>query len=293
MNLVISPPTDIEKLSLFLEEMNTNPESHIGYCGNTKEEIAHTLVHSFSDGDISQCFAVAYENKEIVGALGFDLDKESKSAEVWGPYIKKEMLNLGIAEALWEKANEMSNNVVNEHSFFVNIENKFAQQFAISKKAVNKGNHLLLKAFRKDLGKVDLAQIETFNLSYKDSFISLHATIFPDTYYSASEILNRLSDHNQLLVMTDFDGRIKGYAYVEASPEHQEGKIEYIAVSADYRKQGIGTKLIRAALSSLFSFDQIEEISLSVAKENEKAIHLYKAAGFNEVSELVYYHCVK
>lgn len=289
MNIRISPPTDIEKLSLFLEEMNKNPESHIGYCGKANEEIAHTLLHEFSDVDISQCFAVAYENEEIIGALGLDIDMESKSAEVWGPYIKNKWEYPRLADMLWGKANELSNLVVNEFSFFVNKENKFAQQFAINKKAVNKGNHLLLKAFRNDLGEVDLEQIVSYDLPYKDSFTSLHEAAFSNTYYSSSQILQRINEHNRLLVMTDNDERIKGYIYVEASPEHQEGAIEYITVSPDYRKQGIGTKLILAALSYLFSYDEIEDITLSVGKENDKAIRLYKAAGFNDEHELVYY----
>ncbi|MFJ8064475.1 GNAT family N-acetyltransferase [Psychrobacillus sp. NPDC096426] len=289
MTIIISSPIDIEKLSLFLEEMNKKTESHIGYCGEMNEEIAHTLLHEFSDVDITQSFVVAYENEEIVGALGFDINEENKSAEVWGPFINNESQYPGLADALWGKVNTLSGIELNEFSFFVNKENTFVQQFASNKKAVNKGSHLLLKAFRNDLGEVDLAQIKSYEHPYKDSFTSLHEATFTNTYYDASEILNRLSDHHQLLVMIDDNRKIKGYVYIEASPEHKEGTIEYIAVSAEYRKQGIGTKLIRAALSYLFSFKEIEEISLIVAKVNNKAIHLYKAAGFTEVHELIYY----
>lgn len=289
MNIILSPPTDIEKLSLFLEKMNNKPESHIGYCGEMKEEIANTLLHEFSDIDISQSFAVAYEKEEIIGALGLDLDRESKSAEVWGPYINNEMAYPGLAEALWKKANELSHFQAKEFSFFVNEKNKFAQQFALKMQAIHKGNHLILKASRNDLGEINLEQVKSYELSYKDSFRSLHKTAFPNTYFSAQEILNRLNDQNQLLVMTDTNSTIKGYVYIEASPEHQEGKIEYIAVSDHYRKQGIGTQLLRAALTYLFAFNEIKEISLSVAKDNKKAIHLYKAAGFKEVHEFVHY----
>lgn len=284
MNIRISPLKAIEKLSLFLEEMNTVPESHIGYCGETKEEIAHTLYHAH----IFQTFVVAYDEEKLIGALGLDIDKESKSAEVWGPFIKNGR-DYQLADRLWGKANALLTSEVNEFSFFVNINNEFVQQFAIHKNAINKGNHLLLKAFRKDLGGVDLAQIESYDLAYKDSFMSLHEETFQNTYYKAAEILDRLSDHNQLFVVNDKEGSIKGYVYVEADPEYNEGTIEYIAVAADYQKQGIGTILIRAALYYLFSFKKIEEISLSVAKENDKANRLYKAAGFKEVHELIHY----
>ncbi|WP_170206420.1 GNAT family N-acetyltransferase [Psychrobacillus lasiicapitis] len=246
------------------------------------------MYHEFSDADISQSFVVAYDEENLIGALGFDVDKESKSAEVWGPFIKNKG-DYQLADSLWEKANALLTSEVNEFSFFINIKNEFVQQFAIHKNAINKGNHLLLKAFHNDLEEVDLAQIESYDLAYRDSFMSLHKKNFPNTYFKASEILDRLSNHNHLLVINEKEGRIKGYVYVEANPEHKEGSIEYITVAADYQKQGIGTLLIRAALSYLFSINEIEEISLSVAKEKDKAKRLYKAAGFKKVHELIHY----
>lgn len=289
MGIIISEAKDIEKLALFLEEMNNNSESHIGYCGKSKSEIYHTLVHHFSDLEIAKSFAVAYEKDEIIGAIGFDIDMENQSAEVWGPFVRNKSQYTAIADALWEKVIALSNTKIHEFSFFVNKENTFAQQFAIKKKAAYKGNHLVLKAVHSDLGNVDLHKIKPFNTKYRDSFTILHETAFPNTYYTASEILQRLSEYNQLLVMTDKDEMIKGYVYVEAKPEHKEGTIEYIAVSSNHQKQGIGTKLIQAALAHLFSFPEMEEITLSVATDNDKAIHLYKASGFHEMHELIYY----
>ncbi|TQR20618.1 GNAT family N-acetyltransferase [Psychrobacillus vulpis] len=289
MSFVISSPKDIEKLALFLEEMNSKRETHIGYCGEQKQQIYATLISDFSDLDLARSFVIAYVKDEIIGALGLDIDEESKSAEVWGPFIKNRSEYLGLADELWEKVIELSRIEMNEFSFFVNEENSFAKDFAINKGAVNKGNYFVLKAFRNDLKTVDLTQIETYSLLYKNPFTNLHDTSFPNTYYSASEIVYRINDHNQLLVMLDNERKLTGYVYVEGDPEHKEGSIEYIAVIAGNRKQGIGTKLVRAALAHLFSFEEIEEITLSVAKNNERAINLYKAAGFKEVHELTYY----
>lgn len=292
MSIILSSPKDMDSLAQFLEEMNQNKETHIGYCGQSKNEIYHTLLQDFSDLDLSKSFAVAYEKEDLRGALGFDIDKANKSAEVWGPFIKNPSKNPVLASELWEKANALSDIEINVFSFFINKENTFAQQFAINKEAVNKGSHLILKAFRDELGEVNLEQIESFRLQFKNSFTNLHEMAFPNTYFSASEIQDRLNEYNQLLIMTDKEKEIKGYVYVEASPVHNEGTIEYIAVSPNYRKQGIGTKLILAALAHLFSYETINEITLSVSKDNESAIKLYQASGFKEVHELVYYQKV-
>ncbi|WP_144509773.1 N-acetyltransferase [Bacillus sp. FJAT-22090] len=289
MSIIIDTPNDVESLSLFLEEMNLNEENHIGYCGASKTEIFHTILHNFSDLPLSKSFVVAYKNEEIIGALGFDLDIENKSAEVWGPFIKSSSQYPDLSDALWKKINSLSTFEFNEFSFFINKKNIHAQQFALAKKAARKGNHLILKALCKDLVEIDLRQVRAYNPSYQDSFTRLHENAFPNTYFSATEILKRLGEDNQLFITVDTESVIKGYVYVEADPAHKEGAIEYIAVSDDHRKQGIGTKLLRAALAHLSRYKSIKEITISVNIDNEKAIKLYNAAGFVVMHELIHY----
>ena len=120
------------------------------------------------------------------------------------------------------------------------------------------------------------------------SFSELHQLAFPNTYYSSEQILSRISKDNLLLII-QHDMELKGYVYVEASPLHGEGAIEYIAVSPDYRGQGLAKKLMKAALHHLFSYDSIEEITLSVESSNKAAIALYMDTGFRVKHTLVAY----
>lgn len=287
MTLNIASPIDIDSLSQFLEEMNNNPKTHIGYCGESKSEIYHTLLNDFSDLDLSESFAVAYDNDEIIGALGFDIDVETKSVEVWGPFIKDEGKFESLANDLWEKMNLITPLDIKSYSFFVNNENMLTRQFVQNLGGMENDHHLILKAHRNNTRSVESYGIIKYESSYLESFITLHAAAFPHTYYGADEILQRINKENQLLIMKDTDEKMKGYVYVEADPENQEGAIEYIAVSSDYRKQGIGTKLMRVALDHLFSYDEITEVTLCVALVNEKAVHLYKSAGFHVKHELI------
>ncbi|QFF99046.1 N-acetyltransferase [Psychrobacillus glaciei] len=278
---------DTEKLAHFLAEMNSEPKHHIGYCGSEEKEILHTLLHEFSDLDLSESFAVAYANDEIVGALGFDIDKESKSAEVWGPFIRDCPNFSMFANDLWEKLHELVPMEIKTYSFFVNKQNSNVWNFAVEKNAIEKGSHLILEALRHSFHNPKHKDIVKYKSSYKNTFFELHELAFPNTYYNAKEIVNRLDEDNLLLIMQDVDEKIKGYVYVEADPVHREGTIEYIAVSPSYRKQGIGKTLIRAALSHLFSYEEIKEVSLCVGSHNEKAIHLYQAAGFHKKHGLI------
>lgn len=96
MKNYISPPKNLADLADFLEEMNKEECSHIGYCGENNKEIYDTLINDFSDIEVNQSIVVAYFGDRIVGALGFDIDEENKSAEVWVHLSKmgKSILNL-------------------------------------------------------------------------------------------------------------------------------------------------------------------------------------------------------
>jgi ribosomal protein S18 acetylase RimI-like enzyme len=285
MTITITPPLDIEELASFLAEVNDELSQHSGYCGSDKESILHDLSHEFSDLDLANSFAVAYEDGIIVGAMGLDIDKDDLSAEVWGPFLKNRGEDLELAEGLFTKVVSYSKIPVKNFFFFINNENKIAKEFILNLGGIEKGNHYILQAKRDEFEKT--IQIEKYDTAFEDSFSEIHETAFPTTYYNAKKIISRLDEHNQLLIIKNGETEIRGYVYVEAEPEYGQGSIEYVAVSDQFRKQGIGTKLIQAALNHLFSYETIKDVSLSVEKENEKAIHLYEAAGFKRKHELI------
>lgn len=47
---------------------------HVGYCGNSEKEILHTLLNNFSDIQLEYSLISAYENGNIIGFLGLDID---------------------------------------------------------------------------------------------------------------------------------------------------------------------------------------------------------------------------
>jgi ribosomal protein S18 acetylase RimI-like enzyme len=101
--------------------------------------------------------------------------------------------------------------------------------------------------------------------------------------------MNKLNNENQLLTAKSENGELTGYVFIEASPQHGEGRIEYIAVSSDHRKKGVGVRLVKATLNRLFEMGNINEILLCVSKDYTTAINLYTSAGFETKHELVVY----
>lgn len=286
--IYVGPPNNLHQLAAFLETMNSIDASHIGYCGEEEEEIFDTLSDDFSDIDIEKSFVVAYEEDHLVGALGFDIDAEKRSAEVWGPFVGNGKDKLQIADDLWKALENTIPFKLDEYQFFINDKNTFVKQFVGRMDGIENGHHLILTTARDNIADRNDLHVVTYDSSFMKSFSELHQLAFPNTYYSSEQILSRISKDNLLLII-QHDMELKGYVYVEASPLHGEGAIEYIAVSPDYRGQGLAKKLMKAALHHLFSYDSIEEITLSVESSNKAAIALYMDAGFRVKHTLVAY----
>lgn len=288
MTIEISAPKSLEELAVFLEVTNNKDTLHIGYCGEKEKEIFDTLSNDFSDLDIEKSFVVAYDQDILVAALGFDIDEERKSAEVWGPFDNGKGDHL-TANALWEALENTTPFKLNKYQFFVNEKNTFARQFCETKKVIESGHHLILSVKRDNQTSKDLdIHIMNYTPSYFQSFSALHTLAFPNTYYSSEEIISRLNEDNRLFVFRH-NNVVKGFVYVEANPLQGEGAIEYIVVSPEFRGQGIAKKLMKAALHHLFSYKNIEEITLSVEDYNKTAIALYMASGFHVKHTLIAY----
>lgn len=292
MDTLITSPRNMQELAAFLAEMNVDMTRHVGYCGNAKEEIYDTISNDFSDLGLEQSFAVAYQNDHIVGAIGLDIDKDDLSAEVWGPFIRDQAINPNLVHELWGKVVEFSGLQHLNFYFFLSKENSFAREFVFEQGGIERGLHSILRARKSDDRYLEDSGIKPYSPTDLSDFTALHESEFPHTYFSAKQIINRLSDTHKLLIARTSDQKMQGYVYVEAQPDHQDGSIEYIAVSTDFRKQGIGTKLLRSALNELFQHN-IEEISLCVESDNEQAMKLYQAVGFEVLHELIHYEIKK
>ncbi len=76
------------------------------------------------------------------------------------------------------------------------------------------------------------------------------------------------------------DMRIIGYIGMYLAFE--EGEITNVAVSPEYRKQGVGNELVTAILTA-GKENNLERILLEVRVSNTNAISLYKRNGFKEL----------
>lgn len=71
-------------------------------------------------------------------------------------------------------------------------------------------------------------------------------------------------------------------------PEFGESSIDFFAVKEDKRGFGLGSKLIKIAIDWIFSFNEIDNITLCVKAENQRALKLYRKCGFKEKNHMVF-----
>ncbi len=81
----------------------------------------------------------------------------------------------------------------------------------------------------------------------------------------------------------------KVIGYLEYSLIYDRMEIDNFNVMEEYRKQGIGTKLMAYLVSLAINY-RVINITLEVRIGNETAINLYKKFGFREVALRKFYY---
>ncbi|MGY0694331.1 GNAT family N-acetyltransferase [Virgibacillus sp. FSP13] len=287
MNKISGKDMSIKDAANFIVDLNRQSEHHIGYCGTDVEEVIDFLSTDLTDVSYENSFVGVIDEGKMIGLLGFDADLEDAQAELWGPFVDPEY-DTNIAFWLWDELLGIIPPEIKYVSIFSDIENNLAMEFAERLDFEQKRDQIILLFERDQSEKLPKYWAQELTQQDHSSFIDLHDKIFPDTYFSGREIIDRLTDTQKVFVVKDNE-RLAGYAYVEANPEYGEGSIEFIGVDSVYRGNSYGKNLLSTAVKWLFTFDSINEIQLCVAADNDQAIGLYQSAGFRIEHELHYF----
>ncbi|REB07462.1 GNAT family N-acetyltransferase [Sporosarcina sp. BI001-red] len=274
---------DIGLVSNFISKLNNSEESHIGYCGKDKNEIAQYMINDISDVNYTDSFVVAYEGNKLVGVLGFDADFEDSSAEIWGPFILSGKWDVILD--MWKKMTDMLPAEIVSLEMFPNLKNTRVCQLSKKLSFEKYSDETILIFHSNNSHELKSVSIEVLTPEYHADMVHLHDKAFPSGYYSGQQILKRLDDYKKVFIIIR-KGRFCGYIYVEAEPEFGEASIEFFAVESSERGNGIGGQLLTGALKWLFTFKDMDSITLCVNSANENAINLYKKVGFKHLHDL-------
>lgn len=96
--------------------------------------------------------------------------------------------------------------------------------------------------------------------------------------YYGIDIFKQLYDANVGFLVAEKDNYVIGYVIFWIKQE-LEGHIISIAVDKNYRRLGVGSKLLSKAISIL-SLIEIDKIILEVNENNKSAVEFYKSFNF-------------
>ena len=113
--------------------------------------------------------------------------------------------------------------------------------------------------------------------NYRDA-AAIEQVCFTDDPWSEAQFAEELSLDFSRTFIAYFDGRAAGFVNVWLTPPL--AIINNIGVLPEFRRQGIASELIKAAVSVC---EGCSSLSLEVRLSNEPAIGLYKKHGFSQV----------
>ncbi len=276
-------------LLAFLAAMNIQEGHHIGYLGTDIPSILDDLADI--PEPLHEAFLVAddKQTQKIIGTLGVDTDAEIGRAWLYGPFVDQpsSTWNL-VAEALYAKAMAAIPSGIIEHELCIGTRNHRVEAFAKYHGFVPFSHSVSLSINRDRLLPPHTAfeEPQPIEPQQHKAFIALQERLFPRTYYTGRQILDRVGDDAQVFVIDEGEG-VVGHIFVRVSPHVGTGSIEFVGVSRSARRRGIGSRLVSTALAWVFAHESIDEISLTVSVANEAALALYKKLGFKRDKEIV------
>jgi ribosomal protein S18 acetylase RimI-like enzyme len=278
MNIVPYIAERLDSVAQFIARLNSEQAHHIGYFGIKPVDIAQA-IQSF-DPPPEEGVRLAYDGEQLIGAVGVEADVELGRAWLYGPFVDHPHWDV-IADQLYVTVQEAIPAGVYEHELFCDTRNSNCVSFATRHHFPSHGESAILTFSRDRLTVVPHTTAPELEAASFEAFQILHSRLFPRTYFSAQQIIDKRNEYAKVFVATSGE-LFQGYIFVKVDFAIGEGYIDYIGVTEECRQQGIGKSLLAAALHWMFSFPEIQQTSLTVAATNQAALKLYAALGFEQ-----------
>ena len=232
-----------------------------------------------------------YEQDRLVGFLGlYDIEGKSQNIEITGMVhpehrckgIFHELFGLAKQECLNRKAKKML--LVTERCSkggkgFVNI---VGSKYSFSEYRM-KFQGTTVPQFP-DLG-ITLRKPEPADYPELKALDKIGFGSDEEVFESSS-----VNDGNNSVYIAELDGNCMGK--IGILMDGKDGYIFGFVIKPEYRRRGYGRAALSLAMMKLISEQMIHTLVLEVAVENERALHLYKSCGFEEITVYDYYEMI-
>jgi len=275
----IVPSEDcLEELIQFVTRLNSDATHHIGFFGEGEADVRASLAECLiptTDG-----FMLAFEKDQLIGVFGMDADAEINRAWLFGPLVEHGDWHT-VADKLYERVLPIIPTGIRDRDLFCDEHNAHLQEFAerhgFPLRSENAIMTLLRDTYTATVGNV--SNIVPFEQTFFDQLETLHKTAFPNAYFTARQMIEKINARYQLFLAVENE-KVLGYHFCKIEPEAESGYVDFIGIDSLVRGRGIGTDLLAAGIDWMLSTPSTKKINLTVNADNVSAIRLYKNFGF-------------
>ena len=268
----------VDKLVQFVASLNSDGEHHIGFFGEGEADVRASLAECLIPA--SEGFTMAYQEEQLVGVFGVDADPEINRAWLFGPLVDHEDWH-EIADQLYAKVLPRIPVNIRDYDLFADVQNTRMQAFAVRHGFPMSSENAVLTLARENYQPS--AKRQSRILSYQKRFFkrfeTLHKALFPNAYFTARQIAEKLDENHRLFLAVD-ERQLVGYHFCKIEPESGSGYVDFIGTDLSARGRGIGADLLASGADWMLSAPTTQKINLTVNADNIAARRLYEKFGF-------------
>jgi len=267
-----------EELIHFAARLNSAGTHHIGFFGEGEADVRASLAECLIPP--TEGFMLAYVDDQLVGVFGVDADSEINRAWLFGPLVEYDDWHT-IADKLYEQVLSIIPAGIRDHDLFCDEQNihmrEFAERHNFPLHSKNAIMTLLPKNYTPTVG--NKSKIIPFGERFFPQFEQLHKEVFPNAYFTARQMVEKINETRQLFLAIENDNLL-GYHFCKIELEAESGYVDFIGTDSSARGRGIGADLLASGIDWMLSAPSTKKINLTVNADNVAALGLYKKFGF-------------
>jgi len=280
--LRLAEERDLAALAALIAGQNRNPETQCIHSetGESEQAVYEEIASLHGNGEL--CFVLAHDADRLVGALGSELDEEMGRGWLRGPFVLANgQAWENTAAALLDALLACLSPSIRRLDSFLNAANERGNAFYQARgfSRVTLVHVYSVPAPAAAGPPVPGVLALQAGAPLAPSFAALHDATFPETWITGQGLLARLGSDYHAFVHAR-DGQVVGYLVASLEVGSGEGIVDFIGVSPDARRQGIGRGLLQSAQRWFFQEKGVARVNLVVSDDKVDARTLYESVGF-------------
>lgn len=272
MEIRVAREGDLTAMSELAGRLQADPTCAIAYLGVE----AAGIYNELAEIDWCSVSAVAIDDDRPVGWLLGDTDAELGRVYWLGPFVTATIWDEVASQLYTCCAGLLPAGMTQEEMAIDSRFERYERWAAAHGFVAGTGSLALVMDGEPPTTDVEFRHVRDDDLA---TVGALHDELFPGTHTTGRQLVEHRDDDHVRLV-AELDGSLAGYVAFEVQPDGA-GYLDFLGVTPNSRGRGLGTELVRAAVTMLVRRGAAP-IHLTVRDDNSGARALYASLGFTE-----------